>query len=139
MPQKYIDGTWDGPVTERLKQEKMMETDQAAEDALAGSRKNPYEETNDIMDELSERLQEEEDTEVSFRIGTEELTNEGKVSLALEFASVGDMLKFRDSLDEGLNIRQIDSLDRTPADRQFILRNTVEESVRVARYVTTEG
>lgn len=40
-----------------------METDQVAEDALAGSRKTPveinYEETNDIMDRLSERLQEE--------------------------------------------------------------------------------
>jgi hypothetical protein len=82
--------------------------------------------------------------DVSYRIGTKELTDEGKVSLALEFATVGDMLKFRDSLiptgmDEELNIRQIDSLDRIKAERRFILRNTVEESVRVARYVTTEG
>ena len=85
-----------------------------------------------------------EDTEVSFRIGTKELKNEGRVSLSLVFANVGDMLKFRDHslLDKEMNIRQIngqDSLDgKIPTGRKFILRGEVEESVRVARYITTE-
>ena len=103
---------------------------------------------SDVEEEMNERAEMLADLmakatgpeiDVSYRIGTEELTDEGKVSLALEFATVGDMLKFRDSMDEELNIRQIDSLDRKPTNRQFILGNTVEESVRVARYVTTEG
>jgi len=82
-----------------------------------------------------------EDTEVSFRIGTKELKNEGRVSLSVVFANVEDMLRFRDIglLDKELNIRQIDSLDgNIAAERQFILRGAVEKSARVSRYITTK-
>ena len=79
--------------------------------------------------------------ELSYRNGSKEIENEGRVSLLLEFASVENMLAFRDGVPSTstADIREVDDLEHRPRrGRQFVLRNTVDDLSRVTRHLTTE-
>jgi hypothetical protein len=95
---------------------------------------------------LLEESKHKEDGEVSYRVGEEELTNAGMVTITVQLTSVENMFLFRDKLTtqkgwkhKGLNIRRKDSFDdEVEPSRQFVLRREVDEPLRVKCLTTTE-
>lgn len=94
---------------------------------------------NRTPDQIVEKWTAEQEGELSFRSAGKEIENDGKVSLILQFATIDDMLKFRDAAIPNTGIRARDAIDDDVYfNRQFIAQKSMEESVRVTRHITAE-